>query len=63
MDENLKTLYIYLLKYKWHVSKQWKEDGDVVFIVAPLGPIAHPFRVRLTPKGDTDGPTVTRAIC
>lgn len=63
MDENLKTLYIYLLKYKWSVSKQWEEDGDIVFIVSPSVPIAHPFRVRLTPRRDTNGSTATRAIC
>lgn len=54
MDEQVKTMYLYMLKYGWHVRSYWIDcdkgyEGDLVVILVPPGPFSHPFRVRLTP--------------
>ncbi|KKL93940.1 hypothetical protein LCGC14_1869720 [marine sediment metagenome] len=50
MTKHLFHLYVYLLKYKWYVSSCFKDHGDVVITVAPPGPFAEPFRIRLMPN-------------
>jgi len=54
MSKYLKTMYLYLLVYGWYVHSQWTEPDtqEVVFVLAPPGPTAHSFRVRLTPAGE-----------